>query len=106
MIQLTEKAASKIKEFAESEGLGLFVRITVLAGGCSGFTFDMNFDENISDTDETIKQGDITLVVDQLSFQYMDGVSCDYIESPFGGGFKFREGEISGSCACGSSYSF
>jgi len=105
MIHLTTKAASKIKEFAESEGLTLSIRVSIKGGGCNGYVFEMEFAEP-NDEDEVIEISDIKIVCDQLSFQYMDGISIDYLESPFGGGFKFGSGEIKSTCACGSSYSF
>src|SRR5271156_6369532 len=103
MIQLTDKAVSKIKEFAEAEGISLSVRLKVVGGGCSGFTNDMEFDDNISDLDEVIEQNEIKIVIDPLSFQYLDGSTIDFIDSQFGSGFKFLNPNVKGSCGCGSS---
>lgn len=104
-MHLTEKAIAKIKEFAESEGLNPSVRIKVLGSGCAGFTYDMEFSEP-TDDDEVIEISSIKIFCDQLSFQYVDGVMVDFIESQFESGFKFMGGEIKSTCACGSSYSF
>ena len=106
MIHLTEKAASKLKEFAESEGLALSVRLKVIGGGCAGFTNDMYFDEQISEMDEIIEQDGIKLVVDPLSFQYLEDSVIDYMDGQFGEGFKFLNPNVKGSCGCGSSVSY
>lgn len=106
MIHLTEKAASKLKEFAGAEGLALSVRLKVIGGGCAGFTNDMYFDEQVSDMDEVIEQDGIKLVVDPLSFQYLEDSVIDYMDGQFGEGFKFLNPNVKGSCGCGSSVSY
>lgn len=106
MITLTEKAIEKIKEIAESEGLPLSIRIKILGSGCSGFQFDMTFEDKYSDMDETLKINEIQLIIDQMSFQYISGINIHYEEFTFGGGFKFSGGEIKSSCGCGNSYEF
>lgn len=107
MIHLTEKAATKIVEIAESEGIGhTTIRIKVLGGGCAGFTQDMTFDDQISDMDEVIELDAVKVVCDPLSFQYLDEVSIDWVDGPIGAGFKFINPNVTGSCGCGSSVKF
>lgn len=111
MIQVTEKAALKIKEIADGEGIGHYnVRIRVVGGGCAGFTYDMYYEDKISEMDEVVEftdyYGTIKVVVDPLSFQYLDEVTVDYVDSQFGSGFKFLNPKTTGSCGCGSSVSF
>lgn len=105
-MDLTKLAIEKIKEFADGEGLPYIVRVKIVGGGCAGFTQDMHFDHNISDMDEQFNFEDVKLVVDPLSVQYLEGTTIDYIESQFGGGFKFINPNVKGSCGCGSSVSF
>ena len=111
MIQVTEKAALKIKEIADSEGIGHYnVRVRVIGGGCAGFSYDMYYEEKISEMDEVVEitdyYGTIKVVVDPLSFQYLDEVTVDYVDSQFAAGFKFLNPKVTGSCGCGSSVSF
>ncbi len=111
MIQVTEKAALKIKEISDSEGIGHYtVRVRVVGGGCAGFTYDMYYEDKIGEMDETVEltdhNGTIKVVVDPLSLQYLEEVTIDYIDSPFGAGFKFINPAVTGSCGCGSSVSF
>lgn len=111
MIQVTEKAALKIKEIADSEGIGHYnVRVRVIGGGCAGFSYDMYYEEKIGEMDEVVEitdyYGTIKVVVDPLSFQYLDEVTVDYVDSQFAAGFKFLNPKVTGSCGCGSSVSF
>jgi iron-sulfur cluster insertion protein len=106
MIYLTKLAIEKIKEFADGEGLPYIVRIKIIGGGCAGFTQDMLFDNKILDTDEQFDIEDVKLVIDQLSAQYLEDTTIDYIESQFGGGFKFINPNVKSTCGCGNSYSF
>lgn len=106
MIHLTEKAAKMIEEIANSEGIGHYtIRVRVIGGGCAGFTNDMYFDDTIGEMDEVTELDGIKLVCDPMSFQYLDESSIDYIDSPLGGGFKFNNPNVTGSCGCGSSFS-
>ena len=111
MIQLTEKAAKQIVEISNAEGIGHFtIRAKIIGGGCAGFTHDLYFDDQVSEMDEVSEftdfYGTVKVVVDPLSFQYLDGVTIDYVESPIGAGFKFHNPNVTGSCGCGSSVSF
>lgn len=107
MITITIKAIEKIKEISEAEGIGhTTVRIGVKGGGCAGFRFDLNFDDQIRDLDQIIEQDGVKLVCDQISLQYLEDASIDYIESLLGAGFKFNVPKAKGSCGCGSSFDF
>lgn len=106
-IILTDKATLKIKEIAESEGIANhIIRVRVIGGGCSGFTHDMCFDEEIKELDEVIEVGDIKITIDPLSAQYLDGTTIDYLDGIISSGFKFNSPLAKGSCGCGSSISF
>lgn len=104
MLVLTEKAVLKIKEFADAEGLALSVRFKTFGGGCSGLQNDMFFDEIVDEKDEVIEQDGIKLLIDELSIQYLDGSTVDYVESDFSSGFKFNNPNSKSSCGCGNSY--
>ena len=105
MITLTEKAAEKVKEIAVDESLqGQGIRLRVIGGGCSGFTYDLYFEEEVGEMDETFDSNGVQLYVDPMSFQYLDGTEIDYVESLQGAGFKFNNPNIAGTCGCGSSF--
>lgn len=106
MITLTEKAAEKVKEIAEAESLqGQGLRLRVVGGGCSGFTYDLYFEEEAGEMDEKFESNGVQLYVDPLSVQYLEGTEIDYVETLSGSGFKFNNPNIQGTCGCGSSFS-
>lgn len=105
-IHLTEKAAEKVREIAEAEGLqGQGLRLQVKGGGCSGFQYDLYFDEKPTDMDQVIESRGIQLFVDPLSAQYLENTEIDYVEGLHGAGFKFGNPNVKGTCGCGSSFS-
>lgn len=105
MINITQRAIAQIKEFAESEGIEKFIlRVRVIGGGCAGFSYDLYFEDNISDMDEVEEQDGVKVVIDPLSHQYIDGVTIDYVDSLVGAGFKFLNPNVTSTCGCGSSF--
>src|SRR6476620_1739847 len=107
MITITEKAAAKVKEIATTEALdGQGLRLRVVGGGCAGFTYDLYFEDQITDMDEQFESNGVKLYVDPLSFQYLEATEIDYVEGVHGSGFKFNNPQVTGSCGCGSSVKF
>jgi len=106
MIELAESAAEKIKEIAEEEGLeGQHLRVKVIGGGCAGFNYDLFFEDGDPlPMDEVFKSHGVTIVVDPLSFQYLDGSEITYQDTIYGAGFKFNNPNVTSTCGCGSSF--
>ena len=106
MITLTDKASEKVKEIQAAEGLaGQGLRLRVIGGGCSGFSYDLFFDDEVTDMDETFSSHGIPLYVDQMSLTYLSGTEIDYVEGLYGAGFKFNNPVAKTTCGCGSSFS-
>ena len=107
MITITEKAASKVRDIAESESLeGQGLRLRVIGGGCAGFSYDLYFEDKVDEMDELYESNGVKLYVDPLSHQYLEETEIDYVEGAHGSGFKFNNPNVKGSCGCGSSVSF
>ncbi len=106
ILSLTDKAAEKVKEIQASENIeaGYGLRLRVLGGGCSGFTYDLYFDQ-ATEMDRTFDSHGVKLVVDQMSLQYLAGTTVDYVEGLQGAGFKFVNPNVKSTCGCGSSFS-
>lgn len=104
MITLTPRAVEKFKEIAAENGESLSVRVKVMGGGCAGFSYGMDFDSNPKETDEIFDNDGISVIVDPVSHQYLDGVTVDYVDSLIGSGFKFENPNSKGSCGCGNSF--
>jgi iron-sulfur cluster insertion protein len=105
-LSLTEIAADKVREIRAQENIepNYALRVKVMGGGCSGFQYDLYFDEKAEGDYEFVSH-DVLLVADQMSFMYLMGTSIDYVEGLQGAGFKFNNPTATGSCGCGSSFS-
>ncbi len=106
MVQLTETAVSKVREILgaqEPKPAGL--RIAVVGGGCSGFSYSMAFENAPGMLDKTYDFGGLNVFIDQASLLYLDGVQVDYVEPLEGSGFKFDNPNVKSTCGCGSSFS-
>jgi iron-sulfur cluster insertion protein len=106
MLSLTEKAAEKVKEIRTAEGIedAMGLRMRVVGGGCSGFSYDLYFDAAV-DADKTFDSHGVKIVVDQMSLMYLMGTEVDYVEGLQGAGFKFNNPNVKSTCGCGSSFS-
>ena len=105
MVQLTERAIGKVKEIMSSQQpapAGL--RIAVVGGGCSGFSYSMAFENQPSMLDKTYDYGGLKVYVDQASMLYLDGAEVDFVDSLEGSGFKFNNPNVKSTCGCGSSF--
>ena len=106
-LNVTESAAGEIKKFMSSEeGLpetaGL--RVRVVPGGCSGFQYSLNIEEESRQGDFVLDEKGVRLFVDMFSAQYLNGVEIDYVQNVMGSGFTFKNPNSTGSCGCGSSF--
>ncbi|MEP6922158.1 MAG: iron-sulfur cluster assembly accessory protein [bacterium] len=106
-LNVTEAAATEIKKFMSSEeGLpetsGL--RVRVVPGGCSGFQYSLNIEEESRQGDFILNEHGVRLFVDMFSGQYLNGVQIDYVTGVMGSGFTFTNPNATGSCGCGTSF--
>jgi iron-sulfur cluster insertion protein len=103
---ITERAAEKIREIIASDEqcVGQVLRARVIGGGCSGFTYDLYFDDDFTDMDEEFESNGIKIYVDPLSVQYIGETEIDYVKSLHGEGFKFNNPNVKSTCGCGSSF--
>jgi iron-sulfur cluster assembly protein len=105
MIQMTEKAVSKVQEIlATQDPKPAGLRIAVVGGGCSGFTYSMAFENNPGLLDKTYNFNGLKVFIDQASLLYLDGAEVDYVETVEGSGFKFNNPNVKATCGCGSSF--
>ena len=104
-IELTTKAVEKVKEILgrqEPQPQGL--RVSVVGGGCSGFSYQMNFENESNGIDKVFEFDGVKVFVDQASLMYLNGTKIDYIETLEGAGFKFDNPNVKTTCGCGSSF--
>ncbi len=105
MINISQSATKKIKEIIDEEdNPDLKLRIFVQGGGCSGFQYGFTLDEVINEDDLEFKSGDISVVVDAMSMQYLNEAEIDYEKSMLGSEFKIKNPNVKATCGCGSSF--
>jgi len=105
-LNFTGAAAAKVRELISEEGnAALALRVYIQGGGCSGFQYGFEFDENRAEDDVAIDTDEVTLLVDPLSLQYLMGSEVDYTESLQGAQFVIRNPNAKTTCGCGSSFS-
>jgi iron-sulfur cluster insertion protein len=105
MLQVSETAAGKIAELLKRHSdPDLALRISVVGGGCSGFQYDMAFDK-AREEDEVVQVHGVKVLIDPVSYRYLDGCEVDFVESLQGAGFAFRNPNAQRTCGCGKSFS-
>ena len=105
-LNFTGAAAAKVRELVREEGnAALALRVYIQGGGCSGFQYGFEFDENRAEDDIAVHTDEATLLVDPLSLQYLMGSEVDYTESLQGAQFVIRNPNAKTTCGCGSSFS-
>jgi iron-sulfur cluster insertion protein len=103
---LTDKAAAKVQRLRDGEGNPeLKLRVYITGGGCSGFSYGFTFDDAMKEGDSVFTNGDVTMVVDSMSIQYLVGSEIDYEEGLQGSRFVVNNPNASSTCGCGSSFS-
>ena len=105
-ITLSDKGAEKVQEFLAGQGeagASAGLRVGVRGGGCSGFQYQLAFDEH-RDGDVVFESHGLKLLVDRDSLPYVSGSTIDYEESLQGAGFKVSNPNVVAACGCGSSF--
>jgi len=105
MVQMTTTAVGKVREILDGqEPKPAGLRIAVVGGGCSGFSYSMAFENSPGLLDKTYSFDGLKVFVDQASLLYLDGAEIDYVETLEGAGFKFSNPNVKSTCGCGSSF--
>lgn len=105
-ITLTDTAATKVADLLAQEGnADLVLRVAVRPGGCSGYSYEMFFDSDVSDDDVVRSQGDVKVAVDSASAELLTGATLDYSDGLQGAGFHISNPNATRTCGCGSSFS-
>ncbi len=104
-VTLTENAIKEVKKLIENNKMaGAGLRVGVTGGGCAGFTYELNFDNEVKPDDQTYEVDGIKVIIDIKSALYLHGTTIDYSSGLTGGGFKFINPQAKSSCGCGSSF--
>ena len=105
-VTLTANAVSKVKGImSQQTPVPAGLRIGVVGGGCSGFSYSMQFENAAGMMDKTFEMEGLKVFVDATSVMYLNGCIVDYVETLEGAGFKFENPNVKSTCGCGSSFS-
>lgn len=105
-VTLTSKAVDMVRITQKQEGIdeSYALRIAVRGGGCSGFEYALDFDNEARANDYSYEQNGLRILVDAVSARYLVGTQIDYVLGHTGAGFKFHNPKATGTCGCGSSF--
>ena len=103
-ISLTDTAAERVLSHLKKRGAGLGLRLGVTQTGCSGYSYVINYADEIDDSDVVFQDKGVTVVVDPDALQLIDGTEVDFVKSGLNEAFSFRNPNITGECGCGESF--
>jgi iron-sulfur cluster assembly accessory protein len=105
-LSLTDNAIAKVKEImAQQDPVPAGLRVGVVGGGCSGFSYNMTFENQQGMMDKVFTFDGLKVFVDATSAMYLNGCVVDYVETLEAAGFKFENPSVKSTCGCGSSFS-
>ena len=104
-ISLTESAARRVQKYLESRGAGVGLRLGVKKTGCSGYSYVINYADDIGADDVVFENRGVKIIVDPQALRLIDGTEVDFIKEGLNEAFRFRNPNVSGECGCGESFS-
>lgn len=104
-ITATPRAFARVAEILKTEAPGAMLRVAVLGGGCSGFQYEFKITTERADDDLVLEGGGATILVDEMSQQYMPGAVIDYKEELIAAAFAIDNPIANANCGCGTSFS-
>jgi iron-sulfur cluster insertion protein len=106
MINVTEAATQKIRSLLEEQGNPEYgLRVGVMGGGCSGFQYNLAFEDSAGEMDQVLETEGVRVFIDAKSCLYLNGVTLDYADGLMGAGFKIHNPNARSTCGCGESFS-
>ena len=106
LLEFSDSAVNKLKAIqAEEQNPNLMLRVSVYGGGCSGFQYTFSLEEESKPVDRVVEKQGVTLIIDQMSYQYLTGSSVDYVEGLEGAMFVVNNPNATSTCGCGASFS-
>ena len=106
LLEFSDSAVKKLKSLqAEEKNQNLMLRVSVYGGGCSGFQYTFSLEEEVKPVDKTVEKDGVTLIIDQMSYQYLAGSAVDYVEGLEGAMFVVNNPNATSTCGCGASFS-
>jgi len=105
MITLTETAINRVRDMMTKRESGIGLRIGVVKSGCSGYSYALDYADELEQGDVVLEQGDIKVVVNEEAMPMLEGMELDFVKEGLNQSFKFRNPNVTSECGCGESFS-
>ena len=108
MIKVSDTAKQKVMQLMQDDGFDAstdYIRVGVKSGGCSGLSYDLQFDKSQDESDKIFEDNGVKIIVDKKSFLYLIGTTLEYSGGLNGTGFVFNNPNANRTCGCGESFS-
>jgi iron-sulfur cluster assembly protein len=103
-ISLTESAADRVHKYLDARGEGIGLRLGITETGCSGYSYVINYADEVGVDDVVFEDRGVKIVVDPEALQLIDGTEVDFVKNGLNEAFSFRNPNVSGECGCGESF--
>jgi iron-sulfur cluster assembly protein len=103
-ISLTEAAATRVQKYLREQGAGVGLRLGITKTGCSGYSYVVNYAEQIGQNDVVFEDRGVKIVVDPDALQLIDGTQVDFVKNGLNEAFSFKNPNVTGECGCGESF--
>lgn len=105
MITLTESAISRVRDMMTKRESGIGLRVGVVKSGCSGYSYALDYAEELGQGDVILEQSDVKVVVNEEAMPLLDGMILDFVKEGLNQSFKFINPNVTSECGCGESFS-
>jgi iron-sulfur cluster assembly protein len=103
-VKLTESAAQRVASYLQKRGHGVGLRVGVKKTGCSGYAYQLDYADQVEDTDVVFEDRGVKLIVANTSLPLVDGTEVDFVKDGLNEAFRFRNPNAKGECGCGESF--
>jgi iron-sulfur cluster assembly protein len=103
-ISLTESAARRVRSYLDARETGVGLRLGVKATGCSGYSYVVNYADEVGDSDVVFEDKGVKVIVDREALRLIDGTEVDFVKKGLNEAFSFRNPNVTGECGCGESF--
>ena len=103
-ISLTKSAAERVQNYLEARGQGVGLRLGITETGCSGYSYVLNYADEVTATDIVFEDKGVKIVVDPDALRLIDGTEVDFVKNGLNEAFSFKNPNVTGECGCGESF--
>ena len=103
-ISLTESAAARVQNYLEARGDGIGLRLGITETGCSGYSYVINYADDVASDDVVFEDKGIKIIVDPEALKLIDGTEVDFVKNGLNEAFSFKNPNVTGECGCGESF--